>query len=173
MNINELFTAKGFETFLTEYHKRLHEAEGFPHLTGNKPMHVAGKLFNLKGAEPFRNALAKHESDVGVGRSLHPVNLIVRKSGKQKFVPFSTTQNAMNYAHMMCLSYMIQNDIELGELLNEHLSEHAEGIKCSDNYCNADNTEERVLAALAYLPDSKMLDLLTTISRGGLIIKFQ
>ena len=68
MNIDELFTAKGFEAFLTEYHKRLHEVEGFPPLTGNKPMHVAGKLYNLKGAEPFRSALTKHESDAGGAR---------------------------------------------------------------------------------------------------------
>lgn len=142
-------------------------------MTGNKPMHVAGKLYNLKGAEPFRSALTKHESDAGVRGSLSPVNLIVHKSGQQKIVPFSTMQNAMNYAYMMCLNYMIQNDIELGDLLSGHIAEYADDIVCSADYEQARNIDEKVLAALIYLPDCEMLNLLTTLSRGDLVIKVQ
>lgn len=62
MNYQTLFTAEGFKTFLSEYHKLLNAKLGFPALTGMKPLHRAADVFSLPGGEALLAVLGKMPS---------------------------------------------------------------------------------------------------------------
>lgn len=138
-------------------------------MTGNKPMHVAGKLYGLKGAESFRHSLRKSQP-----HSQEPttqVELRITTDGHEKVLPFSCKQNAVIHVQQLFLSYMIQNNIELQELLDDFLDKYAEDIANSIEFKLADNTDEKVLATLFYLDDEEMFNLLAVVSQGKLVVK--
>jgi len=80
IKLQQLLTAQGFDSAMTEYHRLLSNKYNFPALTGNKPMHRMAELLGFKSAEPFLYELAvqgEHHLSTTVNLSRNKRNQLV------------------------------------------------------------------------------------------------
>lgn len=159
MNINELFTAKGFEEFLIAYHRHLHEHNSFPPFKGNKPLHVASKVLNLGGAESLRAALKLFDAKRELTPSEIQVTFFDIEFPEEKnSILFSTRENALLFIYKVVAKYLLENKCSINRFISENLPAYTgdcERILSSN--VEFDTEEDKMFAVFQAIKEKEFL----------------